>query len=226
MTGPGMSRSRWFPIGVSLSVQNHSRDFRYCADRPSRWCNGLPVLSDERVTLREPRASDVESLFAQVRNPTVLQYIAAAPASVEGFGRFIRWTRVQRRNGRHLCFGIVPRGATAAVGVIQIWPIEPDFSTAEWGFFVGEPFWGTGLFVAAAELMLDFAFGSLGVIRLEARAVDANGRGNGILRKLGASCEGSLRSAFRDGLHHKDHVMWSILADEWIRRRQRRRSIS
>ena len=210
-----------------MSVQNHSRDPRAYSDRrPSRWSNGLPVLSDDLVTLREPRASDVDSLFDQVRNPTVLQYIAAAPSSVENFGRFIRWTRVQRRNGRHICFAIVPHGQTSAVGVIQIWPVEPDFSTAEWGFFVGERFWGTGLFVAAAELMLDFAFGTLGVMRLEARAVDVNGRGNGILRKLGASCEGSLRSGFRDGLEPRDHVMWSILADEWMRRRQRRRSVS
>ena len=39
--------------------------------------------------------------------------------------------------------------------------------------------------------MLDFAFETVGVHRLEARSAVANGRGNGALRKMGAVQEGS-----------------------------------
>ena len=36
--------------------------------------------------------------------------------------------------------------------------LDPGFGTAEWGFAIGQAFWGTGLFVEAAELVLAFAF--------------------------------------------------------------------
>jgi RimJ/RimL family protein N-acetyltransferase len=108
----------------------------------------------------------------------------------------------------------VPSGELKPVGVLQLWPVEPDFSTSEWGFAVGEAFWGTGLFLAAAELALQFAFEELSVIRLEARAVESNGRGNSALRKLGARPEGTLRRSFRSRGVVANHVMWSILADD------------
>ena len=66
-----------------------------------------------------------------------------------------------------------------------------------------------------APLVVNFALGTLGVSRLEARACVANGRGNGALRKIGAVQEGVLRrSFFKDGRHH-DQILWSILAEEW-----------
>ena len=73
---------------------------------------------------------------------------------------------------------------------------EPAFDIAEWGFALGAEFWGTGMFVDGAELVLDFAFDVLGVHRLEARAALKNGRGNGALQKLGAMQEGVLRRSF------------------------------
>ena len=60
-----------------------------------------------------------------------------------------------------------------------------------------------------------FAFDTLGVQRLEARASVKNGRGNGALRKMGAVQEGVLRRSFvRDGEYH-DQALYSILADDW-----------
>lgn len=80
---------------------------------------------------------------------------------------------------------------------------------------LGSAFWGTGLFMAAAESVLAFAFETLGVHRLEARAAAANGRGNGALRKLGAVCEGTLRGSFRRHGQDWDQYLWSILDSDW-----------
>jgi ribosomal-protein-alanine N-acetyltransferase len=192
----------------------------------SNWRRRLPVLRNRNVTLRELRSSDATSLLEHLCTERVLQHIAEPPRSIDRFRRFIRWTHAQRRKGTHMCFGLVPPGESGAVGIVQLWPIEPDFSTSEWGFVVGDAYWGTGLFVSGARLLIDFVFGQIGVNRLEARAVAANDRGNGVLRKLGAKPEGVLRQAFRRGDSFHDHVMWSILAADWaeIRRQDRRTS--
>lgn len=181
------------------------------------WRRGLPVLQNGKVTVRELRSTDAASLLANLSNKEVCRYIAGPPASIEEFRRFIRWTHKQRRQGTHLCFGLVPSGTAAAVGIIQLWPVEPDFSTSEWGFVVGPAYWGTGLFESAARLLIDFAFAGLGATRLEARSVDTNDRGNGALRKLGAKPEGTLRRGFRRANTFMDHVMWSILAEDWAK---------
>ena len=179
------------------------------------WNRGLPVLGDGAVTLRELRSRDAASLVAHLNDPRVVRYIARCPTTAAGFVRFIRWARGERRRGTLVCYGIVPRGGTGPVGVIQLWPIERGFSTAEWGFVLGRSFWGTGLFPRAATLMLDDVFPRLGVYRLEARAVDINQRGNRALERLGANREGLMRGSFRDGAVVRGHVMWSILAPEW-----------
>ena len=156
---------------------------------PRGWHERAPQLTDGVITLRTLRSADAPSLVAHLDDPDVAEYISPAPSSPEAFRRFIRWTQVERRRRGFTCFGIVPPGASRPAGVIQVWPIERDFSTAEWGFALGTAFWGTGLFARAASLVLDAVFTDLGVHRLEARAVDVNRRGNRVFEKLGATRE-------------------------------------
>ena len=103
-----------------------------------------------------------------------------------------------------------------AVGIIQVRALDKEFGIAEWGFAIGSEFWGTGLFQTAARQVLDFTFKNLPVYRLEARAVVANGRGNGALNKLGASCEGLLRQSFRKDGSAMDQQLWSIARRDWM----------
>jgi RimJ/RimL family protein N-acetyltransferase len=105
------------------------------------------------------------------------------------------------------------------IGLFQVRELEPNFATAEWGFAIGSPFWGSGVFVDAANLVVEFAFDELGTHRLEARAAIGNGRGNGALRKIGALQEGVLRKSFlRNGVY-QDQVLWAILDEDWRRGR-------
>ena len=145
----------------------------------------------------------------------VSRFISPPPTTVDGFERFIAWTHRERAAGRYVCFGIVPDGFEQAVGIIQVRTLGAGFDIAEWGFALGSDFWGTGVFQTAARQVLGFAFGEVGILRLEARSAVANGRGNGALQKLGATREGVLRKSFlRDGVYH-DQVIWSICQDEW-----------
>ena len=183
------------------------------------WRSGLPVLTGSNFSLRELRREDAPTLLAMLTTEEVARFITPPPTTVEGFERFIAWTHRERLAGNYICFGIVPEGTTAAVGIFQVRSTDFDFNVAEWGFVMGRPFWGTGVFAEGARLVLDFSFTELGAHRIEARAAVANGRGNGALRKIGAVQEGLLRRSFmRDGQYH-DQVLWSILAEDWRRHR-------
>ena len=110
----------------------------------------------------------------------------------------------------------MPKGSDTAIGIFQVRSLEPAFGTAEWGFALAAEFWGTGIFVDSAKLVVDFAFEVLGVHRLEARAALKNGRGNCALRKLGAVQEAVLRRSFFRNGEHLDQALWTILHDEWM----------
>jgi [ribosomal protein S5]-alanine N-acetyltransferase len=179
------------------------------------WRERLPVLSASGVTLRELRLSDAHSLHQLLTTEEVSRFISPPPSTVEGFERFIEWTHRERAAGRYVCFAVVPNGSDDAVGLFQIRQLGQTFEVAEWGFALGRPLWGTGVFPSAAAAVVEFAIETLEVRRLEARCSVLNGRGNGALQKIGASREAVLRKSFlKDGQYY-DQVLWSIMADEW-----------
>jgi ribosomal-protein-alanine N-acetyltransferase len=179
------------------------------------WRNRLPVMTNKQVALRELRASDAPSLFAMLTTEEVARFISPPPTTVEGFERFIAWTLRQRSAGAYACFAVTLQGFDEAIGIFQIRETEPGFGTAEWGFAIGSAFWGTGVFQQGAELMLEFAFNTIGVHRLEARAAVLNGRGNGALLKMGAVQEGILRNSFQRDGRYLDQVLYAIVENDW-----------
>jgi len=186
------------------------------------WRTGLPVLSGNRVTLRELRTSDAASLFALLTTEEVSRFISPPPTTVDGFERFIEWTKHQRALGTYVCYAVTLEGFDTAIGIFQVRELEPGFGTAEWGFAIGSPFWGTGVFQDGAELVLEFVFETLGVHRLEARAAAKNGRGNGALLKVGAVQEGLLRKSFLKDGQYLDQALYAIVEDDWRAARETR----
>jgi RimJ/RimL family protein N-acetyltransferase len=199
------------PVTVTARVDTFAREGVTATD----WREKLPALGGGGIVLRELQIDDAPSLFANLTTEEVSRFISPPPSTVEAFEKFIQWTRRQRAAGEYVCFAVIPEGMTEAVGLFQVRSLERGFTAAEWGFAIGSAYWGTGLFAEGAQLVLDFAFNTIGAHRIEARSSVANGRGNGALRKVGAVHEGVLRNAFlRDGVYH-DQNLWSILATEW-----------
>jgi RimJ/RimL family protein N-acetyltransferase len=181
----------------------------------SDWHSSLPVLTGMQVVLRELRASDAASLFAMLTSEEVSRFISPPPTTIDGFERFIAWTLREREAGKYVCYAVTIKGYDTAIGIFQVRELEPCFSTAEWGFAIGSAFWGTGVFQESAELVMEFAFETLGVHRLEARAAVKNGRGNGALLKIGAVQEGLLRRSFLKNGEFVDQVLYAIVEDDW-----------
>ena len=179
------------------------------------WRQALPVLTGTMATLRELRLADAPALLATLSTEEVSRFISPPPTTVEGFERFIAWTHRERAAGNYACFAVVPHGMDSAIGIFQIRQLEPGFGTAEWGFAIGSAFWGTGVFMDGARMVIDFAFDTIQTHRLEARAAILNGRGNGALRKIGAMQEGILRKSFLRNGEYLDQALWTILDEDW-----------
>jgi ribosomal-protein-alanine N-acetyltransferase len=179
------------------------------------WFDGLPTLTGSMVTLRELRVSDAPALLASLGSAEVTQLISPPPPTVEGFERFITWTVRQRHERKSIAYGVTLKGSDVVIGLFQVRAIKSGFDIAEWGFALGSAFWGSGVFMDAARLVLGFSFDKLGVHRMEAKAAVRNGRGNGALQKLGMVQEAVLRRSFlRNGVY-LDQACWALIADTW-----------
>src|SRR6187401_1429396 len=164
-----------------------------------RWIDRVPPLHGDLTTLREVAASDVYTLFTLFSDPAVTAYMAPPPPTLAKFAGFVEWSHQQRALGRGVCFGIVPDGMTAAVGILQI-QLEPALADAEWGFVLSAHFWSTGVFSDAANVLIEFAFTSIHVTRLEARIALRNRRAHAAMQKLGARFESTLPDSSPKGV--------------------------
>lgn len=174
-----------------------------------------PLIATPVALLRPLQLLDSAPLFEALSGDDVARFIHAPPSTVAAFRRYVAWARREGRGGRHLTVGVVPHGTRWPVGIFQIRRHGPTWDTAEWGFAFATTCWGTGLFIQTAPLVVDYAFGTLGVRRLEARAMTGNGRGNGALAKVGAVCEAVLRESCERRDQRFDEHLWAITARTW-----------
>ena len=135
-----------YQAGLDVAVQMPTAGEVISTD----WQQRLPVLTAKHVVLRELRTTDAPSLLAMLTTEEVTRFISPPPTTVEGFERFIAWTHRMRTAGTYACFAVTVEGYDTAIGIFQVRELEPGFGSAEWGFAIGSPFWGTGVFAEGA----------------------------------------------------------------------------
>jgi [ribosomal protein S5]-alanine N-acetyltransferase len=179
------------------------------------WRQELPPLTAKLVTLREPTASDLRALTEVLLLADASRFGIDEPLSELAVQRMLDRVVQERRAGVAFTYVITISSTRAIAGLVQARQIDLSWESAEWECTLA-PFWrGTGVFLEAARLVGSFAFGTVGVHRLEARVLLQNGRANGAFRKLGAVQEGILRESMRRGGEYLDQVLWSVLKEDW-----------
>jgi [ribosomal protein S5]-alanine N-acetyltransferase len=182
---------------------------------PARWTDRLPALQGDLTTLREVAASDVYTLFTLFSDPQVTAHMAPPPPTLAKFAGFVEWSQRERAQGHGVCFGIVPDGVTAAVGILQVRCLDPTSSDAEWGFVLSTHFWSTGVFADAARLLMEFAFTTMDLTRLEARIALRNRRAQAAMQKLGAHFESTLPGSSPTGIPRDPETVWTLREQDW-----------
>jgi len=178
---------------------------------------GIAFLVGERVALRPLERSDAPSLVRWLNDPEVREGLATfQPLTLEAEHAFLETlTRAQDR----VVLGIVERSTGSLVGACGLDTIFWKDRRAVFGIFVGEKSrWGQGLGREATELVLDHAFGTLGLNRVELHVYAYNARAIRTYRAVGFVHEGTLREHhFHDG-RFVDSLAMSVLREDWVRR--------
>jgi ribosomal-protein-alanine N-acetyltransferase len=99
-----------------------------------------------------------------------------------------------------------------AVGAIGVTLREGIYvKSAEFGYWLGEPYWGRGIMTDAVTVASSYAMRRFGLIRLEAPVFEWNPASMRVLEKCGFVREGVLRaSAVKDG-QVIDRVLYALI---------------
>lgn len=174
-----------------------------------------PTLTGAYVTLRPLARADRDAIVAAFA--TGLDYAFATMIPDEdNIDAWYARLEAERDAGRALPFTVLDAGGAVA-GVTRFLRMAPAHRRVEIGGTVYVPrVQRTGLNTEAKRLLLGHAFEAMDCFCVQLRTSWHNRQSRAAIERLGARMDGVLRGHIiaPDG-HHRDSVVYSILAHEW-----------
>lgn len=168
----------------------------------------IPTLNTPRLLLRPFAETDTDSIFALQTNSRVLRYWDAPPwkerAQAE---RFIAVCRQMEQQGTGVRLAIEDAADRAFIGWCVLAQWNPTFRSAKMGYCLDDAVWGNGFATEAAGALLQWAFDTLDLNRVQADTDTRNVASCRVLEKLGFVREGMLR---------EDCIVEGEVSDTWI----------
>ena len=178
-------------------------------------------LAGPRVHLRPPERRDQKKwteLRAQSREFLEPWEPSWPPDATSRSAFRRRLTRLIEdwREERACAFFILERGSDELLGGITVSNVRRSVAqSASIGYWIGQPYARQGLMSEAVQLTLNFCFETLGLHRVEAACLPANGPSRSLLLRSGFQQEGMARQFLRINGQWQDHITFAILrADE------------
>ena len=177
---------------------------------------GLPVLDTPRLSLRAPVDADVPALFAIFRDPEAMRYWTT-PAMTDVAEAEALLNDIQRHAQAETLFqwGIARREDDEVIGTSTLFRIDREHRRCELGYILRRDHWGRGLAHEALTAVVNHAFGTLGLHRLEADIDPRNAASIRSVERLGFTLEGHLRERYFVGDEIQDSLIYGLLAPAW-----------
>ena len=176
------------------------------------------VLENERVLLRPLRLSDFVNLIKfSVEQPEIWKYSLITPAGADNLEKYLQNAETSRKQQKEYTFIVFDKRRNEYAGSTRFYDVQPEYQTVQLGYtWYGKESQGTGLNKNCKFLLLQFAFETWQVERVEFRADNENTRSVAAMKSIGCKVEGVLRSNMpkRDG-GRRDSIVLSILKQEW-----------
>ncbi len=177
-------------------------------------------LEDEAVLLRPLLESDFENLLEISTNePETWEYSLVGADGKENLIHYIQIALKAKEIKTEFPFIVFDKKSGKYAGSTRFYDINVGFKSLQLGYtWYGKNFRGTGLNKRCKFLLLQFAFETLGMERVEFRADNNNQRSIAAMKSIGCTVEGVLRSHMptRDSELRRDSIVLSILKSEWF----------
>ena len=175
-----------------------------------------PPLVGRLVRLRAREEADLSRLNGMFNDPDVLAGLASVtfPQSMAGIRAWAAETRTAE--DRLICVVETLRDPEA-IGVCSLEGIDPRNRSAEFGVWIGKPYWGKGYGTDATRTICRFGFRHMNLQRIQLHVYpETNPRAVRAYEKVGFKHEGTLRRSHFLGGRYIDAAVMGLLAEELV----------
>jgi RimJ/RimL family protein N-acetyltransferase len=174
-------------------------------------------ISAGRYRLRPPRPSEAEDLLAMLHDPVTRMWNPNHRGDVEDVDEARAWCEkwADWNGGRVARFSVVDPAEGRLLGTVTLRDVNRLTLAAGLGYNTAPWARGRGVATSALRAVADWAFGPLGLVRLELCHAVGNPASCGVARKSGFRIEGELRQSYRygDGELHDEHLHARLASD-------------
>jgi RimJ/RimL family protein N-acetyltransferase len=182
---------------------------------PPRAGAPMPMLTTNRLILRDFVDDDGQAVHAYASDPPVTQFMEWGPNTIQQTQAFIERARAQARqlprNEYHLA--VVMKDGDRLIGGCSL-VVEPN-RQAMLGYCHHRDQWGKGYATEAAGALLEFGFETLRLHRIYSTADVLNVGSWRVMEKIGMKREGQLRESVWCKGRWRNSYLYSILEQEW-----------
>ncbi|HEX2294871.1 MAG TPA: GNAT family protein [Actinomycetota bacterium] len=171
-------------------------------------------LDDPVVSVRPWEERDAGSLVTELQDREVSRWVLTIPwpYTDDDAAAFLRFAEEQRDTHRGAHLAVVAQGDGALAGGVALAPIDWDNGSAALGYWTARSFRNRGIARRAGRLLVDWAFGDLGLERIELTCDPANVPSQRVAEELGFQREGHLRGHLRTSEGRRDSLLYGLLA--------------
>ena len=176
----------------------------------------LTTLNTRRLSLRTISAADVDDFYEVYSHPQVMRYWSTPPlANRDAAIKVI--SEIQEGVERHnmLKWGIALSASDKLIGSVTLFNLEFTHRRAEIGYAQGRPYWGQGYMHEALTAVLNYAFATLNLHRIEADVDPRNDGSVRTLERLGFQREGYMRERWQVNGEIQDAFLYGLLKPDW-----------
>jgi [ribosomal protein S5]-alanine N-acetyltransferase len=182
----------------------------------ARMTLATPQLQTARLRLRPFTDADADLLFALHSSTLVMRYWDSPPWNEPARARrFIAMCRTMAEEGTGARVAIDRASDGAFVGWCSLTEWNPDYRSALLGYCLDHAMWGHGYATEAAHALLQWAFGTLDLNRVQAEADTRNVASARVLEKVGFVREGTLRENCVVNGEVSDSWVFGLIRRDW-----------
>jgi ribosomal-protein-alanine N-acetyltransferase len=180
------------------------------------------ILETSRLILRRFTRADAAAYFAIFSQPDVARYTSRPP--------FTQLAEAEQRvseiigyyaNDQGFQLALERKSDAQLIGACTLHAIHHQNRRAELGYSLGRACWQNGYMHEALCALVDYAFRSMNLHRLEADIDPRNVASEKSLARLGFAREGLMRERWIVAGEISDSAVYGLLARDWLARAER-----
>ena len=177
----------------------------------------FPVLTTERLRMRQLTHDDAGSVMTIFSDPEVLRFLNDPPVDTsEKALKMIDWLNGFYEKHEAVQWAFTLRGSDVMIGTCGFYAWERSDRRVDAGFHVMPVHWGHGYATEATHAMLRWCFDNLDIHRIQADCTDGNIASERVLLKCGFRVEGIWRESCWEHERFVNIKQFGLLKREYI----------